>query len=442
MHEYPLGDGALTDLYEMTMMQAYERSGMTETAVFEMYFRDLGDHRNYFLTAGLDAVLSHLENLHFDEASLEYLADQNLFSDSFLNTLADLRFTGDVWAMPEAAVCYPEQPVVQVIAPLPQAQLVETVVLNQVHVHTLIASKASRIVTAADGRRCVDFGSRRAHGLDAAMALARSSYLAGFGATSNVAAGRDMAIPIAGTMAHSFIQACDDEQIAFERFLKAYPESILLIDTYDTLRGADRVIDLAKRMGDRFKVKAVRIDSGYLGELAQQVRGKFDAAGLSELGIVVSGGLDEYKIKKLIDGGAPIDGFGVGTNMAVSTDMPHMDCAYKLVEYAGEPRTKLSSGKRLLPGRKQVYRTEDADTICRFDESPGGEPMLIEVMRGGERTDAGRDTIQTIRQRAQKQIDALPADLRAIEKSESARPVHISDALRNLYNQMRRAQGQ
>jgi nicotinate phosphoribosyltransferase len=333
----PLRSADFTDLYELTMDRAYAAEGMDQTAVFELFFRELPPGRNFLVAAGLEDVLDALESLGITADDLEYLRGLGLFPEAFLEQLRGFRFVGEVWAMPEGTVVFPHEPLVQVVAPILEAQLIETLVLNQVHFQSLIASKAARVVAAAAGRDVIEFGSRRAHGAEAALKVARASYLAGAAGTSNVLAGKLYGIPVSGTMAHSYIQAHDDEAAAFAAFADVYPETTLLVDTYDTLAGVRRVIGLARRLGDRFRVRAVRLDSGDLGTLARQARQMLDAAGLSSVRIFASGGLDEYEVAELVAAGAPIDAFGVGTKMAVSEDAPSLDMAYKLVEYAGRP---------------------------------------------------------------------------------------------------------
>ena len=326
-------------------------------------------------------MLDFLEAFGFDEDDLQYLRGSGMFSGEFLQWLSGVKFTGDVWAVPEGTVVFPNEPIVQVIAPIIEAQLVETFVLNQIHLQSVIASKAARVVDAARGRIVVDFGARRAHGTDAALKVGRTSYLAGAAGTSNVLAAQRYGIPTFGTMAHSFIQAFENEMDAFDAFARIYPGTTLLVDTYDTLRGIDRVIELAERLGERFTVNAVRLDSGDLGTLSKAARAKLDAAGLHQVGIFASSGLDEYRITAPFNDDCPIDGFGVGTKLVVAEDAPALDMAYKLVEYDGAGRTKFSSGKVIYPGRKQVFRRVDdgvfvGDTLGKPGERVDGEPII------------------------------------------------------------------
>lgn len=420
-----------TDLYELTMVQAYFEEGMHDDAVFSLYVRRLPEQRNFLLACGLDTVLEYLEHLHFTDAHMEYLATLGMFSDRFLTWLRTLRFTGAVQAVPEGTPLFANEPILEVQAPLPEAQLVETFIMNQIHVQTVLASKAQRVVQAAAGRPVVDFGPRRMHGIDAAMKAARAFTIAGVSATSNVLAGKQYGVAVTGTMAHSYIQAHDDEAEALHAFAALYPDTVLLVDTYDTLAGVDKVIKLAERMGSDFSVRALRLDSGDLLELSKRTRSMLDRAGLTQLEIIASGGLDEERISRLLSDGAPIDGFGVGTSMGVAKDAPDLDIAYKLSEYAGKGRLKLSSNKPIWPGRKQVFRSDgnDRDVIGRADERIDGRPLLRTVMRDGKRTSEGHVSIDDIRGHARREIEALPAHIRDISPAEPPYPVEISTAL-------------
>ena len=436
----------LTDLYELTMVQAYHRAAMHESATFELFFRELPSERNFAVAAGLDDVLGYLETLRFTDDDLDYLQQQPQFDAEFIDWLATFRFTGDVYAMPEGTVFFPHEPVLQVVAPLPEAQLVETMLINQVHLQTIAASKAARVVLAAQGRTVVDFGARRAHGIDAALKMARCCYLAGAAGTSNVLAGRRYGIPIFGTMAHSYVQAFGDELAAWEHFARMYPDTTLLVDTYDTLGGVRNVVRLRDRMGDGFNVRAVRLDSGDLATLARQSRAILDDAGLAPIKIIVSGNLDEVKIAQLLAAGAPIDGFGVGTRLTTSADAPTLDFAYKLVEYAGQPRTKLASGKAIHPCRKQVYRRQEsdqftADTITHHTETAPGRPLLQPVMQHGHRLPAGQVDLETARHHAATQLAALPSNLRTLEPADQAYPVEFSPKLEEVLDRLRREHG-
>ena len=423
-----------TDLYELTMLQAYYEEGMTAESVFTLFVRRLPARRNFLLACGVDTVLDYLETIRFGKEDLAYLSTLGLFSDTFLTWLRDFRFTGEVDAVPEGTPLFANEPILEVVAPLPQAQILETFIMNQVHLQTLLASKAQRVVAAADGRPVVDFGARRMHGIDAALKAARAFWIGGVDATSNVLAGKLYGVPVAGTMAHSYIQAHDDERTAFRAFAQIFPQTTLLVDTYDTLNGIRKVIDLAKSLGDDFNVKAVRLDSGDLLALARETRRLLDESGLENIEIFASGGLDEDAIATLLSGGAPIDGFGVGTSMGVSSDVPDLDIVYKLSEYAGKGRLKLSTGKPILPGRKQVFRiAEDGedvrDVIARAGEDPIGRPLLVPMMREGQRLPAGRVDLTAARTYAQKELARLPARVRAIVPADPPYPVDVSQAL-------------
>jgi nicotinate phosphoribosyltransferase len=442
-----MGMGALlTDLYQLTMLQAYYRHGMTETAVFEFFVRKLPRSRAYLMAAGLELVLDYLEALHFCPEELEWLAAQRQFTPDFIDYLAGLRFEGDVWAMPEGTVFFAHEPILRVVAPLPQAQLVETRLINLLQFSTLIASKASRCVLVAPDRLLVDFGFRRAHGAEAGMLAARAAYLAGFAGTATVEAGRCFGIPIYGTMAHSFVQAHDDESQAFWNFAVANAHNVvLLLDTYDTEQAAQKVVQLARRLEARgITIRGVRIDSGDLAEHARQVRRILDQGGLPQVKIFASGGLDEYALRDLVATGAPIDGFGIGSRLDVSNDAPYLDCAYKLQEYASRPRRKRSEGKATWPGRKQVYRRYRdgkmaGDTVTLHDEAVDGEPLLEAVMRAGQRIRPS-PSLQEVRQRAQRNLEQLPEHLRALD-AVSDYPVEISPGVRAMAEQCDRTCG-
>ncbi|MCS3939281.1 nicotinate phosphoribosyltransferase [Salinibacter ruber] len=427
-----------TDLYQLTMLQAYWREDMDEPAVFDLFVRRLKD-RHYLVACGLEQALEFLETLSFSEAALDYLATQDPFEPAFLDWLADFEFTGDVYAVPEGTPVFPDEPLVEVVAPIGEAQLAETFLLNQITFQTTIASKASRIVEAAqlDGedRIVADFGMRRTHGTDAAVKGARAAYVAGIDATSNVAAGQAYDLPVTGTMAHSYVEAHDSEVEAFRAFSALYPETILLVDTYDTLDGVRKVIDLMNETGDEGQVRGIRLDSGDLAALARSSRTLLDEAGLTDVMIFASGGLDEHTIADLLDRGAPIDGFGVGTRMGTSADQPALDTAYKLSGYAGTPRMKLAPEKSNLPGRKQVVRqyedgTAVRDVIATEDEQTNGAPLLERVMADGERTEAGAPRpLSAIREHAAARLDELPSRLRAPTANPEDYDVVLSDAL-------------
>ncbi len=424
----------LTDLYQLTMLQAYWLEGMEEEAVFSLFARRLPPSRNYLLACGLADVLHYLESMRFTSDAIDYLSTLDRFAPEFLERLEGFRFTGEVHAVPEGTPIFANEPILEVVAPIPQAQLVETFIMNQVHLQTVLASKAARVVEAARGGTVVDFGLRRMHGTDAGMKAARAFHVAGVAATSNVLAGRVYDLQVTGTMAHSYVQAHDDEMEAFRAFAGLYLETTLLVDTYDTLEAVRKVVRLAEEMGDAFTVRAIRLDSGDLAELAFQARRILDEAGLQAVEIFASGGLDEHEIDRIVRAGAPISGFGVGTGMGVSADAPSLDIAYKLTRYAGRGRLKLSPGKPILPGRKQVFRLEEEgravrDVIARAEERLPGRALLLPVMRDGERLPAGRDDLGEARSRAREEIGRLPERIRGLEPADPPYPVGLSDAL-------------
>lgn len=442
----PYSDSALlTDLYELTMLQAYFAEGMNDTAVFEFFVRELPAARNFLMAAGLAQVVSYLTALRFEQDDLDWLARTGKFSTPFIDSLQAFRFTGDVDALPEGAIFFAGEPVLRVIAPLREAQFIESRVMNLLHYQTMVASKAARSVIAAQGRRLVDFGLRRAHGAEAAALSARASYIAGFDGTATTLAGQAFGIPVFGTMAHSFVQAHGRESEAFAAFVRAFPDSAtLLIDTYDTEAAAELVVGLAQRLRAQEEgcIKAVRIDSGDLAAVARRVRTLLDDGHCHDIGIFASGNLDEYALQALLQSGAPIDGFGVGTRMNTSADAPYLDCAYKLVEYAGEGRRKRSPGKETWPGRKQVLRRYDGDGLMCGDRltvqddapAPGEESLLQPVMRGGAMLEPG-PALADIRAHAQSQIARLPPSLRALGAAP-AYDVTVADALRGLARQV------
>lgn len=432
----------LTDLYQLTMAHAYFELAMNETAVFELFVRRLPPQRRFLLAAGLERALEHLERLRFASADLEYLESLGAFPRRFLDHLASLRFTGTVHAMQEGTPFFAEEPILRVTAPIIEAQLVESRLINILHFQTLVASKAARCVGAARGRRLIDFGMRRAHEADAAQFAARAAYLAGFDATATVSAAQCFGIPLAGTMAHSFIEAHEHEADAFRRFVLTRPKAAtLLVDTYDTQRAVERVIalerELATARSPAHRVQAIRIDSGDLAAQAHAARAALDAAGCSHVEIVLSGGLDEHAIEALVAQATPVDAFGIGTALVVSEDVPALDIAYKLQAYAGVPRRKRSPGKATWPGAKQVYRERDAagqaieDHIVLAEEPAAGEPLLAEVMRDGQPL-GGAVALEDIRFRCRREVLALPAALRTIGTQRAEYPVTFSPALRRL----------
>jgi nicotinate phosphoribosyltransferase len=401
----------LTDLYQLTMVTAYQELGMDREAVFEFFVRTMPSSRGFLLAAGLQQVVEYLEGLHFSDEEVAWLGATGRFTPAALDRLGRLRFTGDVDAMPEGTVFFASEPILRVTAPLPEAQLVESRIVNLLNFQTMIASKAARCRIAAGPRRLVDFGMRRAHGAEAALLAARACYLAGFEATATVEAGRAFGIPLSGTMAHSFVQAHADEATAFRHFAQVHPRGLtLLIDTYDTLRAAQLVVDLHR---GGMRIDAVRLDSGDLAALARDVRAILDAGGCRDMKIVVSGNIDEFEIARLLAAAAPIDVFGVGTQLDTSADAPSLDCVYKLQEYDGRPRRKRSPGKATWPGRKQVMREFDADGRIHADVIvPAGRPaagrsLLAPVMRAGGRVGTLPD-LAAARECARQALASIP----------------------------------
>lgn len=423
----------LTDRYELAMLQAYHAEGMRGRAVFSLFVRRLPESRNFLLACGLDSVLRFLERLHLAEDDVGHLRRSG-FDAGFVDALAYLRFTGDVRAVPEGTPVFAGEPILEIEAPLAEAQLVETFVLNQVHVQTLLASKAVRVRAAAGERSVVDFGLRRMQGADAGLKSARAFYVAGIDATSNELAGKLYGVPVRGTMAHSYVQVHGSELDAFRAFAATFPEGILLVDTYDTLEGVRNVVRLAEELGDRFRLRGIRLDSGDLASLAGAARRILDTAGLQDVGIFASGSLDEWKIRDLVDAGAPIDGFGVGSAMAVSADAPVLDMVYKLTEYAGRGRLKLSREKGTLPFPKQVFRVEEEgvavrDVIAGADETHPGRALLVKVMEGGVRLPEGEADLEAARRLARDEIARLPDPVRGLGPAEPPYPVAVSTEL-------------
>src|SRR5215472_452657 len=410
----PLTSPLTTDLYELNMVQAYLDHGEDKEAVFEFFVRRLPARRGFLLAAGLDDALTYLETLRFSVNEIDWLRHTKRFRGNLIDYLAAFRFTGDVHAIPEGTVCFANEPLVRITAPLPMAQLVETRLINILHYQTLIASKAARMVLAAPGKILSAFGLRTAHGAEAGLFSARASYIAGFAGAANVLAGERYGIPIVGTMAHSFVQVHDDEIIAFEKFARARPDGvILLIDTYNTEAGARKVVELAPKLkADGIAVRGVRIDSGDLAVMACKVRAILDAGGLEDVIILASGGINEDVLQGMTAAKVPIDGFGIGVNLDASMDAPSLDCAYKLQEYAGKPRRKLSEGKVTWPGRKQVWRSIGADgritadVVSLEDDTQAGEPLIAPVMRAGKRV-APAPTFAQIRERATRELARL-----------------------------------
>ena len=441
----PLRHSALlTDLYELTMAAAYFENNFRATASFELYVRSLPPERSFLVSAGLEQALDYLERVRFQPEGIEYLRRQSVFahvSSAFFDYLRDFRFSGEVWAMPEGTPVFGEEPLLRVTAPIIEAQIVETFLLSTLLFQTSIASKAARVVGAADGRGVVEFGTRRAHGPEAGVLAARAAFVGGCIGTSNVEAGQRFGIPIFGTLAHSFVMAYTDEEEAFCRFQRLFPEhAVLLVDTYDTLAAIEKIIHSGLRP------KSVRLDSGDLGKLSHEVRRRLDQAGLQDTHIFASGDLDEFAIADLLAGGAQVDAFGVGTALATSKDAPALGGVYKLVDVESDEgpsyRAKFSEEKVTYPGRKQVFRFRDEagsfreDVIaCETERYPDAEPLLSCVMRQGKRL-APSPSLQGIQERARKELAKLPAGCRSL-RSPQTYPVRFSGDLERLLEDVR-----
>jgi nicotinate phosphoribosyltransferase len=437
-----------TDLYELTMCASYFDNKKFEPATFDLFIRRLPENRSYFLFAGLEQALLFLKSAKFTEEHLSYLKKQG-FDRQFLEYLRDFKFTGDVWAVPEGTVAFPCEPLIRVTAPIIEAQLIETFLLNTVNLQTMIATKASRVVHAAKGKAVIEFGLRREHGVDAGMKVARCSYIAGCQGTSNVLAGLAYGIPVFGTMAHSFVMSYDKEIDAFRAFAKTFPnKSTLLIDTYDDIAGAEKAATVAKELEKKgCRLGGVRLDSGDLAEISKKVRKLLDEKGLRYVSIFASGDLDEFKIAELLKNGAKIDAFGVGTKMGTSADKPYVDVIYKLCETMSEkgsfsPIMKLSKGKATLPGRKQVFRFKDKngnfakDEIALADEKVKGEPLLVKVMENGEIT-CDLPSLDEIRATASENLSKLPEKYKKLTNAPTY-PVVLSQDLENLIRKLKR----
>ncbi len=435
----------LVDLYELSMAQAYFDEQLFGRATFELSIRSLPPERNYLVTAGLDDALAWLDGMRFEADDLDYLRTLERFTDGFLEYLGNLRFDGEAHAIPEGEIVFAGEPLLRVTGPLPAAQLAETYLINQVHFQTMAASKAARVVQSARGRPVIDFGLRRAHGTDAGLKASRSQYLAGVAATSNVLGGRTYGIPVAGTMAHSYVSAHATEMEAFRAFTRSYPETVLLIDTYDPREGARNVVRLARELGDDFAVAGVRIDSADRATNVEAVRDILDEGELRTVQIFVSGGLDEHAIERLLDEGVKCDGFGVGTKMGTSADAPSLDAIYKLVEYEGRGMAKLFDGMATIPGPKQVFRRSrggsyESDVVGRADEEMEGHRLLVPVMREGQRLAGEFADLEAARERCRTALGRLPERLQALNPARPAYEVIISPGLQADADRFRRNQ--
>ncbi|OGI24823.1 MAG: nicotinate phosphoribosyltransferase [Candidatus Melainabacteria bacterium RIFOXYA12_FULL_32_12] len=436
----------LTDLYQLTMMAGYYENNLNETATFELFVRNYPPNRNYLIFAGLEQILDYTLNIKFTEQELEYLRKHPTFKnirDEFFDYLKDFKFTGDIWAMPEGTVFFPNEPVMRITAPIIQAQLLETYILSMFNFQTMIATKASRIVSASQGRQIIEFGSRRAHGPDAAVLAARASYIGGCTGTSNVYAGHKFGLPIYGTIAHSWIMAFDSEEEAFEKYYKSYPDNtILLVDTYNTIEGIKKATKISS------EIKGIRLDSGDFYLLSLEARKILDDAGLQNTKIVASGDLNEYKIKDLIEKGAPIDAFGVGTELVVSADAPALGGLYKLVEIEKDSKSiykaKFSQNKITYPGKKQVWRFLDnnklvkdviADTEENIYTQQNAIPLLSQIVKEGKVL-SPLPNINEIKRHCLNNLMQLDKNLSDTDSTSNIQ-IEISKSLQAKYNQLK-----
>ncbi|MEQ9544558.1 MAG: nicotinate phosphoribosyltransferase [Marinobacter sp.] len=434
VHEKDLA--LLVDLYELAMAQAYWAEGMHDTAVFSLFFRELPNNRNFVLACGQQQVATVIETLKFSRDHIKRLEGLDRFQPEFLEWLGKFRFSGHIRAVPEGTPLFPQEPLLEIEAPIAEAQILESLVMNHVHLETVLASKAVRVRLAAGERPVIDFGMRRMHGIDAAHRSVRAFRLAGLAGTSNVLAGLDYGLTVSGTMAHSFVQAYPDEMDAFKVYARLYPGTTLLVDTYDTRRAVRRIADWLTQ-DPEVRISAIRLDSGDLAAEARDCRAILDEAGLQDVRIMASGGLDEYEISRLVAAGAPIDGFGVGTAIGASNDAPALELAYKLTEYGGLPRMKNSSGKQSFPGGKQVFRQYDRDGRMKGDVISGreevfdGDPLLRPVMKHGVVLLDAIDSIDQQAEYAAGAVRSLPAEYLELQSTEPF-PVVISRYLRAL----------
>jgi len=425
----------LTDLYEITMAYSYFKSNRNEISTFELFIRNLPKNRNFLVSAGIDDIIKIISEFHFTDDDIKYLKSLKLFSDDFLDYLKNFKFKGDVWAIPSGQIYFPNEPVIRITADRISAQLLETIILNQFNFQSMIASKCARIIISSRGIPCIDFSPRRDHGIDSALKVAKVSYICNFIGTSNVLAGKIFNIPVYGTMAHSYIMSFSDEETAFREFLKYFEEPVLLIDTYDTIEGAKKVIKLLK---EGYKIKGVRIDSGDLVELSKKVKQIFKNEGF-DIKIFLSGDLDEYVIDEILSKGAIADAFGVGTKMGTSSDAPYLNGVYKLVEDEYGFKIKTSPGKITLPGKKQVYRIYkngimEKDIIALEDEKCEGIPLLKKYIENGNVLEY--EDIENSRKFFKENLSTLPDYLKTTRKSEIDYPIEVSDKLLKIKQEL------
>ena len=423
----------LTDLYELTMMCSYIDNGKTEIASFELFTRSLPENRNYLVYAGLEDVVNYVMNLRFESDEIDYLYSLKIFPDWFLDFLKSFEFKGNLYSMDEGTIFFQDEPVLRVEAPIYMSQLLETAVMNQVHISSLIATKAARVYSVSRGKVLSDFSLRRTHGIDAGLKVARSCFIAGYSSTSNVLAGKIYGIPVVGTVAHSYIMSFEEEEDAFRAYARTFPDrTVLLVDTYDTVTGIERAIKVAKELEAKgYRLRGIRLDSGNVIELSKRARKLLDESGLGYVKIVVSGGLDEFKIDEIVSSGAPVDIFGVGTKVGTSADSPFIDFIYKLVEVDGKPVMKTSTGKKMYPGRKQVFRLEGRDIVGCHDEDIDGRKLLKPVILKGNQV-SSLPPLEEIREKFLDEFKRLSDEVKNIYTEVSYR-VDISEKLKNLY---------
>jgi nicotinate phosphoribosyltransferase len=430
--------GLATDLYQLTMGASYYACDMHAPATFSLFVRRLPQNRSFLVAAGVCEALARLAELRFDGAAIDYLRSIGQIREDFLEWLRELRFEGDVWAVPEGRIVFSEEPIIEVTAPVIQAQIAETMLINTLHFSTSVASKAARCVAAAPGKRLIEFGLRRTPSIDASVEVARAAYLAGFAGTSNLLAGERWGIPVSGTVAHSFIQAHESELEAFRNFMRTFPGPVtLLVDTYDSIQGTRHAVQVARELASEgCTLGAIRIDSGDLVAISREARRVLDDAGFTDVRIIASGGLDEVDLVELTAANVPVDAYGVGTQLGTVADAPYLDMVYKLVEFDNRPVLKLSTGKQTLIGAKQVWRRTGSDGLfagdiiaARAEPAPGnGYERLLEPVVQGGRITCSVD-LHEARERHRREIEKLPPDLLRIAGQRANYPVDVSDSL-------------